>query len=93
VFEVELPFDLAARFDGLYSRTRYAIDRMAFDHWLEPGPSIQRDSLIESRFSVGRELWTGVQLELAWATQTPFSFSSTPAPDRQTVGAFIRFSH
>lgn len=88
----ELPYALKARIDGLYSRTRYAIDALAYNRWLSPGPAVQRDSLLESRVSISREIWDGVEIEVAWATQSPFSVRSIPSPDRQTVGAFIRFT-
>lgn len=90
---VDLPFDLEARVGGLYTRSRYAIDALAYDRWLDPGPAVQRDSLIESRVSVGREVFSGIELEVAWGTQTPLSFRSLSGPDRQTVGAYFRFAH
>lgn len=92
VLDVDLPFDFRARLDGFYSRTRHAIDALAYNRWFSPGPAVQRDSLVESRVSIGREVWDGVELEVAWVTQNSFSFRSMSAPDRQTVGAFIRFT-
>jgi hypothetical protein len=89
----DLPGKFRARVGGIYTRTRHAIDALAYNRWLSPGPAIQRESLIESRVSIGRELWSGVEVEVAWATQTPLSFASAPSPDRQTVGAFVRLTH
>jgi hypothetical protein len=92
ILDLDLPFEFRARLNGLYARTRHAIDALAYNRWLSPGPAVQRDSLIESRVSIGREVWDGVELEVAWLTQNSFSLRSMSAPDRQTVGAFIRFT-
>jgi hypothetical protein len=92
ILDIDLPLEFRARLGGLYSRTRHVIDALAYNRWLSPGPAVQRDSLIESRASVGREIWDGVELEVAWVTQNSLSFHSVSAPDRQTVGAFIRFT-
>jgi len=91
--DLELPLDFVARMGGLYTRYRYAIDAMAYNRHLSPGPAIQRDSLIESRISLGRRIADGIELEVAWATQSEFSFTSMPGTPRQIVGAFVRFTH
>jgi len=90
--DVDLPFKFTARAGGLFTRYRYAIDGLAYNRWLSPGPAIQRYSLIESRISIGRKIWRGVELEVAWATQSPFSLRSLSMPNRQTIGAFIRLT-
>ena len=92
LLDFDLPFAFKARVDGLYSRTRYAIDALAYNRWLSPGPAVQRDSLVESRVSIGREVASGVEFGIAWVTQNSLSFRAVSAPDRQTVGAFIRFT-
>jgi hypothetical protein len=90
--DVDLPLEFKARVGGLFTRYRHAIDGLAYHRWLSPGPAIQRDSLIESRISIGRKIWRGVELEVAWATQSPFSLRSLSMPERQTIGAFIRLT-
>jgi len=90
--DIDLPLEFTARVGGLFTRYRHAIDGLAYNRWLSPGPAIQRDSLIESRISIGRKIWRGVELEVAWAMQSPFSLRSLSMPDRQTIGAFIRLT-
>jgi hypothetical protein len=92
ILDFDLPFEFKARLDGFYSRSRHTIDALAYNRWLSPGPAIRRDALIESRVSIGRKVLSGVDLEVAWWTQNPLSFRSLSGPDRQTVGAFIRFT-
>jgi hypothetical protein len=92
ILDIDLPFAFRARVDGLYSRSRHAIDALAYNRWLSPGPEVHRDSLVESRVLIGRRVGDGVELGVAWVTQNSLSFRSMSAPDRQTVGAFIRFT-
>lgn len=92
ILDIDLPFEFKARIDGLYSRTRHAIDALAYNRWLSPGPAVERNPLVESRVSIGRKVGAGVELGVAWVTQNSLSFRSMSAPDRQTVGAFIRFT-
>ncbi|MBW1884456.1 MAG: hypothetical protein JRJ58_13055 [Deltaproteobacteria bacterium] len=93
VVDVRLPLDFRARIAGLYTRNHYAIDALAFDPKLRPGPAIRRHSLLESRVSIVRTLWDGVEFQVVWAMQSPLSISASPSVDRQTFGAFIRFVH
>lgn len=91
--DFDLPLDFQARVGGLYTRYRHGIDALAYNRRMSPGPAVQRDSLIESRISIGREVVSGVEVEVAWAAQTPISFRSMSTPDQQTLGAYIRFRH
>jgi len=91
--KVDLPFDFRARFAGLYMRNSHAIDSLAYDRVASPGPALRRHSLFESRFSIGRPVWKNVELEVAWASRNEVSVSDVVGFGRQTVGAFIRFTH
>ena len=93
IVDVGLPLDFRARIAGLYTRNLHAVDGLAFDPLSRVGPAIRRYSLLESRVSIARRVWDGVELEVAWALQSPLSMSATPSMGRQTFGAFIRFVH
>ncbi len=91
--DIELPLDFRARLTGSYGWTRNAIDALAFDRFSRPGPAVRLDSVVGSRFAIGRPLFDRVELEVAWDTRSVLSFSAGPELDRQTVGAFIRIRH
>ena len=91
IIDVGLPLEFRARIAGLYTRNHYVVDALAFDPLQRPGPAIRSHSLLESRVSIVRPLWDGIELEVAWAMQS--SISVTPSVDRQIFGAFIRFVH
>jgi hypothetical protein len=93
ILDIGLPLDFRARIAGLYTRSLHAVDGLAFDPLRRVGPAIRRYSLLESRVSIARRVWDGVELEVAWALQSPLSMSATPSMGRQTFGAFIRFVH
>jgi hypothetical protein len=91
--KVALPFQFRARLAGLYMRDGHVIDSLAYDALTSPGPALRSQSLFESRFSIGRPIWKNLELEIAWASRNEVSVSDLVGFGRQTVGAFIRFTH
>lgn len=93
LFEVGLPMEFRARLGGLYTYAPFLVDVLAYDRLNRLGPAVHTGHFFESRLSIGRAFKPGIELEVAWSSQSLVSMSSGPSFDRQTVGAFIRIRH
>lgn len=93
VFDVELPMAFRARLAGLYTYTPFLVDAMAYDRQTRLGPAVRSNHFFETRLAIARPVRRGLELEVAWSSQSLVSMTANPVFDRQTVGAFIRFTH
>ena len=91
LFDVSLPLAFRARLGGVYTYTPFLVDALAYDRRNRLGPAVRTHHFFESRFSIGRAVRPGIELELAWSSQSAVSVSHGPSFDRQIVGAFLRF--